>query len=723
MSPEQAAGLVDRLGPASDIYSLGATLYNILAGKPPVTDKDVRNTLTRVMKGDFPHPRMINNAIPRPLEGIVLKAMALNPEERYPSVKALGQDVENWMAGEPVSAYRDPWPSRLARWARRHRTTVAAAAALVLTAVVGLTAGSILLERERTRTERERLLAVKNYGFAYEAAETMLSRVGDVDLADIPQMEPVRLELLKTARVQFENLLKQESQDEQVLLLEARTRARLGDVLEMMGLNTEAEQNYRDAIASSRALQSRPRDDDRPARVQARAYHGLGVLLRKLNRFREAESWLREAVRLREQLAAGAPADPERLQELSESRYYLGALLARLVRPDAVDRQLYDQAIQDQHALIDNGDPKNRLKLARYRNNLAILEARRDKAKADRDFHEVLEILAEPETASTLPAARWQRARASNNLAILLLASQQDADAETLWSQARDELAPLSAQFPRINQYRRELASVLNNLGNLARNRDQHDLATDSFRQVTQLLEELARTDPDVPDYQQNLEIARFELELLRLEAGQAADTVGLDRILATQESLIAEHPEVPDYRNALGRNLLEYGTTLFERVKGGGAQPLVDRASGRFQEALEADPGNQTYVQNLADALILQMLIALEARDLETVSTVADRLVDLRGDDLKAYLTASMGLAHCVELTAQDQALAPEIREQRVERFGQRAVEILQKALTRELLQSAELLNDKKFLPLFTRPDFIDLVKELMERKTPVIG
>ena len=256
------------------------------------------------------------------------------------------------MADEPVSAYREPWPARLARWARRHKTTVSAGAALLLAAVAGLSAGSILLERERARTDRERGLAVKNYGYAYEAAETMLSRVGDVDLADIPQMEPVRLELLETAKLQFHKLLEQQSKDPEILLLEGRTRARLGDVLEMMGQYAEAERNYRDAIESLQALERRLPGDDRPLRAKARAYHGLGLLLRKLNRFREAESWLREAVRLREQLAARSPGDRELAKALSDSRYHLGALLARLVSPSAEDRQLYDQAIKDQEALL-----------------------------------------------------------------------------------------------------------------------------------------------------------------------------------------------------------------------------------------------------------------------------------------------------------------------------------------------------------------------------------
>ena len=109
MSPEQAAGHIDQLGPASDIYSLGATLYNILTGRPPFVGSDISKTIARVVHGDFPPPRRVKPAVPRALEGIVLKAMALQPSDRYSSAKSLGEDIEHWMADEPVLAYRDPW--------------------------------------------------------------------------------------------------------------------------------------------------------------------------------------------------------------------------------------------------------------------------------------------------------------------------------------------------------------------------------------------------------------------------------------------------------------------------------------------------------------------------------------------------------------------------------------------------------------------------------------
>lgn len=163
MSPEQAEGLIDRLGPASDLYSLGAMLYTLLCGRPPFESAwcEVTTLLARVRRGEFPPPRQVNPSIPRPLEAICMKAMANRVEDRYADAEKLADDIERWMADEPVTAYREPRWSRLLRWGRRHRPLVAGAAALLSTAVVGLTLGIILLGRAQRETERQRRLAVE----------------------------------------------------------------------------------------------------------------------------------------------------------------------------------------------------------------------------------------------------------------------------------------------------------------------------------------------------------------------------------------------------------------------------------------------------------------------------------------------------------------------------------------------------------------------------------
>ena len=139
MSPEQAEGDLEHLGPRSDVYSLGATLYCLLTGKPPF-EGDVADVIRGVQKGGFPPPRAVDPSIDRALEAVCLKAMALKPADRYASPKALAEDVERWMADEPVTAWREPWARTLARWLTRHRVGVTAAGAAVLVALVGTAA-------------------------------------------------------------------------------------------------------------------------------------------------------------------------------------------------------------------------------------------------------------------------------------------------------------------------------------------------------------------------------------------------------------------------------------------------------------------------------------------------------------------------------------------------------------------------------------------------------
>jgi serine/threonine protein kinase len=101
MSPEQAAGMLDQLGPASDVYSLGATLYCLLTGRAAVEGRELEEVLRRVQRGEFPPPRQVKREVPQPLEGVCLKAMVLRPEDRYPTARALAGDVEKWLADEP----------------------------------------------------------------------------------------------------------------------------------------------------------------------------------------------------------------------------------------------------------------------------------------------------------------------------------------------------------------------------------------------------------------------------------------------------------------------------------------------------------------------------------------------------------------------------------------------------------------------------------------------
>ncbi len=150
MSPAQAAGRWDEVGPVSDLFSLGATLYAILAGRAPSDS---------VREDAFELPAGVRRQTPPALAAICAKAMAPRPADRYTTATALAADVECWLAGEAVAAYRENWRERTLRWMRRHRTLVSSGVAALLVAVLVLGVAAVLLsaawEAERTARSGE----------------------------------------------------------------------------------------------------------------------------------------------------------------------------------------------------------------------------------------------------------------------------------------------------------------------------------------------------------------------------------------------------------------------------------------------------------------------------------------------------------------------------------------------------------------------------------------
>ena len=106
LSPEQAAGALDELGPAADIFSLGATLYEVLTGQAPYTGGKAV-ALGNARRWEFAPPRRVKSEVPAALEAVCLKAMARRPEDRYASPRLLADDVEHWLADEAVTGVLD----------------------------------------------------------------------------------------------------------------------------------------------------------------------------------------------------------------------------------------------------------------------------------------------------------------------------------------------------------------------------------------------------------------------------------------------------------------------------------------------------------------------------------------------------------------------------------------------------------------------------------------
>jgi hypothetical protein len=195
MSPEQAAGRLDLLGPASDVYSLGATLYALLTGQAPIEGREAELILSQVRAGQFKNPRAVRPEVPAALEAVCLKAMALRPVERYRSARELADEIERWLADEPVAARKESLAERSRRFARRHRSWVAAgAAALALVAVVA-TGSALLVNSARREESRQRSLAllekadaVRNEERAKQAEEEARRQAARLERQQIEQI-------------------------------------------------------------------------------------------------------------------------------------------------------------------------------------------------------------------------------------------------------------------------------------------------------------------------------------------------------------------------------------------------------------------------------------------------------------------------------------------------------------------------------------------------------
>ncbi len=242
MSPEQAAGQGAPLDARTDVYSLGATLYELLTLEPLFDGNEHHRLLRQILNDEPKPPRTVDPAVPAELETIVLKAVSKNPADRYPTAKQLADDLRRFLDNRPILARRPTLAQRLKKWARRHPSFIAASVVLLLLVATGSLVAAALIRVEQRKAEaayeREKQRAQEaeaRFRLAKRSVDEMI-QVSEEELADKPNLQGLRKRLLESALVYYQEFIDQRRDDPAAQEELRETVARVERILADLGV-------------------------------------------------------------------------------------------------------------------------------------------------------------------------------------------------------------------------------------------------------------------------------------------------------------------------------------------------------------------------------------------------------------------------------------------------------------------------------------------------------
>ncbi len=541
MSPEAASGDVESIGVASDVYCLGGTLYFLLTGCAPHQGNSTE-VIEAVKNGRFRSPQQVNPHVPKALAAICLKAMHREASQRYAGAQALCEDIEAWLADEPVAACRDPLAARFSRLVRKNRELFAASTMFALLLLIGTVVTSLLLSQKNQDLKTAYSLASDNLRYAEEQrnlaeenAETArnmalkVTGIAEKKLSESNSETSYRESLMDSVYELFKDSHGKEPKSETVALNLASVARMTANVKVLLGKNTEALKLIKESIA----LQTQFSREDQDSKLQlAHSYRdqsslakASGNLTLAATAFDNALTRLRAitaeaevdkqtqllqgtldieriglAIEMRDYdqaLSSAKQAEELFLQRLTAEQpavldyayanmaaYRHGQALYQLNRP-AEGRQIYERAIERGEQWLERGPNVNlenvqaRLHLY-FAADLAKLEPLADDAAnlADEAIRRYQTIVQ----SGGPTKYRYYVARAQQTRANIALRGQDIAAAQAGWDEALANL--------RLVLEEKETADYFAALASLLRDQADYHLQEDALTPARELLEQ-----------------------------------------------------------------------------------------------------------------------------------------------------------------------------------------------------------------------------------------
>jgi serine/threonine-protein kinase len=552
MAPEQAGGKSKEVGPAADVYALGAILYECLTGRPPFKGVTSVDTVLQVIADEPVPPRRLQPQLPRDLETVCLRCLHKEPAKRYASAAELADDLGRYLAGEPVRARPVGRAARAWRWCKRRPLAAGLLAALAVALAggfAGMTSLWLLAERRLARADREA-------GRARRAVNAFFTDVSESGELKSHGLEDFRKRLLQTARDFYEEFVQEESGDPAVRAEHGRCYRRLGLITGEIGSTDEAIALHRRALEIFQGLG--PADPE-VRRDLARTHTSLGLLSMDLGRREEAKEAYEVALAIQQRLVEEHPGVPRYRHDQATTLNLLGVYYRRTERPEQA-REAYEKVIRITNQLVEE----------------------------------------EPSE----PLHRSRRAGAHSNLGNVYRDPRRPKDAEPAYKKALGDYDRLVHDHPGVAVYQEHQAICLDSLGDLYRGARSPKESEEALDRALKIRERLAGLHPDVFEYQAALVRAHINLALLYKDTGRAGEAEkGYLGAAGICQRLAREHEGVPEYRSLLSTCRSNLGNLYSDRGSPGPAEKAYGEAV-KIRNALVKDyPHIAGYRLDLASA------------------------------------------------------------------------------------------------------------------------
>jgi tetratricopeptide (TPR) repeat protein len=562
MSPEQARGRSDAVDGRTDVYGIGATLYELLSGVPPFHGFEGIDLLRQIQHAEPTSLRKLNPTLPRDLVTIVQRAMRPEKSDRYGSAAELASDLRQFAAGKPIAAHSVSVTERGLNWTRRNLAVVLGTLALTLLGFAATLVHNQRLQSEQDQTKRAAEAANRNYGEARRAVDQLGSQLAE-RLLEIPGTESVRQELLRDTLGYYERFVAASENDPQLRLDVAKTRLELARLHVLLSAYAQAQHQYAAAATALKASEDTesqlvwcqavnelamllseqgehpaalrllqqislsqfssasptPVVDDKLLSV-ALTLNNLAIVTARLRRTDEAIGYLRRAILVlslpnQSTLVTTAGANSRLQGQLADAMSNLSTLMSEQQR-ETEALSLAQQAVKLRSALLQQ-DAAALQHQAIAHSNLAATLMRSSKTKdAVESFQSAIDLFEKVRTARPQdPLVDGRLAVTLNNFAMARYALGDTTDAEALFHQAQAYVEAAINRQPTNPTNHGTAAGIMNNLGVLLRDRNRSAEARQAFEAAIQFQQAAAKLSPSKPQDESQLSQIQSNLESL----------------------------------------------------------------------------------------------------------------------------------------------------------------------------------------------------------------